>query len=141
MEKTINVSRTDWLNRLDDALWSYHTAYKTPIGMSPHKLVYRMACHLPIELEHKTMCALKRLNLDWTVASEQRINELNVLDEFRLKACESSASYKEKVKKYHDQRIKNREFVVCDLVLLFNSRLCLFSGKLKFKWTRSFLIT
>ena len=56
---------------------------------------------------------------------------LNELDEFRLKAYESSAVYKEKMKKYHDKKIEKREFMVGDLVLLFNSRLRLFPGKLK----------
>ena len=64
-----------------------------------------------------------------------------MLDEFRLKAYESSALYKEKMKRYHDQRIEKREFVVSDLVLLFNSRLRLFPGKLKSKWTGPFFLT
>ena len=79
------------------------------------------------------MWAMKKLNLDWGTASNQRMNDLNMLDEFRLKAYESSALYKEKMKRYHDQRIEKREFVVGDLVLLFNSRLRLFPGKLKSK--------
>jgi len=66
---------------------------------------------------------------------------LNELDEFLLKAYESSALYKEKMKKNHDQKIEKREFVVGDLVLLFNSRLCFFPGKLKSKWIGPFLIT
>ncbi|KAK4713526.1 hypothetical protein R3W88_019433 [Solanum pinnatisectum] len=66
---------------------------------------------------------------------------MNELDEFRLKAYESSALYKEKMKKYHDQKIDKREFVVGDLVLLFNSRLRLFPGKLKSKWTGPFRVT
>ncbi len=66
---------------------------------------------------------------------------MNEFDEFRLKAYESSAVYKEKMKRYHDQRIEKRDFVVGDLVLLFNSRLRLFPGKLKSKWTGPFFIT
>ena len=66
---------------------------------------------------------------------------MNELDEFLLKAYESSALYKEKMKKYNDQKIEKRKFVVGDLVLLFNSRLCFFPGKLKSKWIGPFLIT
>ncbi|WMV32244.1 hypothetical protein MTR67_025629 [Solanum verrucosum] len=87
------------------------------------------------------MWAMKKLNLDWGAAFNQRMNDLNMLDECRLKSYESSALYKEKMKRYHDQRIEKREFVVGDLVLLFNSRLRLFPGKLKSKWTGLFLLT
>ena len=69
------------------------------------------------------------------------LNGLNELDEFRLKAYESSALYKEKMKKYHDNKIEKREFMVGDLVLLFNSRLHLFPGKLKSKWTGPYTVT
>ena len=81
------------------------------------------------------------MKLDWNEAAEQRLNGLNVLDEFRLKAYESSALYKEKMKKYHDQKIEKRDFMVGDLVLLFNSRLHLFLGKLKSKWNGPYLVT
>ena len=66
---------------------------------------------------------------------------MNEFDEFFLKGYESSSLYKEKMKKYHDQKIERGKFVVGDLVFLFNSRLRLFPGKFKFKWTGPFLIT
>nr|GEW59729.1 reverse transcriptase domain-containing protein [Tanacetum cinerariifolium] len=53
LERTIGENHTSWSNKLDDALWAFRTAYKTPIGCTPYKLVYRKACHIPIELEHK----------------------------------------------------------------------------------------
>ena len=66
---------------------------------------------------------------------------MNEFDKFRLKAYESSALYKEKTKKYHNQKNEKRKLVVGDLVLFFKSRLHLFLGKLKSKWTSPFLIT
>ncbi|KAK4706631.1 hypothetical protein R3W88_033822 [Solanum pinnatisectum] len=69
------------------------------------------------------------------------MNEMNELDEFCLKSYESSTLYKENMKMCHDQKIEKREFAPDDLVLLFNSRLCLFPCKLKSKWTGAFRVT
>ncbi|GKE05713.1 reverse transcriptase domain-containing protein [Tanacetum coccineum] len=50
---THRENRASWSDKLDDALWAFRTAFKIPIKCTPYKLVYRKACHLPIELEHK----------------------------------------------------------------------------------------
>ncbi|GJZ61907.1 reverse transcriptase domain-containing protein [Tanacetum coccineum] len=72
LERTVGENRASWSNKLDDALWAFRTAYKTPIGCTPYKLVYRKACHLPIELEHKAYWALKHVNFDLETASDHR---------------------------------------------------------------------
>ena len=70
LAKAINANRTDWSRKLDDALWAYSIANKTLIDMSLHQLVYGKACHLLIELDHKAVWEMKRLNLDWMLASK-----------------------------------------------------------------------
>ncbi|GJS78437.1 reverse transcriptase domain-containing protein [Tanacetum coccineum] len=124
-------NRASWSDRLDDALWAFRTAYKTPIGCTPYKLVYGKSCHLPIELEHRAYWALKHANFDLKTAGDHRKLQLNELNELHDQAYENSLIYKERTKKLHDSKIKNRIFNVGDQVLLFNSRLKIFSRKLK----------
>ncbi|GJZ59244.1 reverse transcriptase domain-containing protein [Tanacetum coccineum] len=140
LERTVGENRASWSDRLDDALWAVRTAFKTPIGCTPYKLVYGKACHLPIELEHKAYWALKHCNFDLKTAGDHRKVQMNELHELRDQAYENSLIYKEKMKKIHDSKIKNRVFNVGDRVLLFNSRLKIFSGKLKTCWTGPFIV-
>ena len=86
------------------------------------------------------MWEMKKLNFDLTGSSKQIIYEFIVLDEFFLKEYDSSYIYKEKIRTYHDRRMEKQEFMLGDLVLLFNSRLRSFLRKLKYKWTVPFLI-
>nr|GEY05996.1 reverse transcriptase domain-containing protein [Tanacetum cinerariifolium] len=112
--------------------------YKTPIGCTPYKLVYGKVCHLPIEFEHKAYWALKHANFDLKTAGDHRKVQLNELCD---QAYENSLIYKEKTKRLHDSKIKDRIFNIGDRVLLFNSRLKIFSGKLKSRWSGLFNIS
>ncbi|GKD36897.1 reverse transcriptase domain-containing protein [Tanacetum coccineum] len=68
LERTVGENRASWSDKLDEALWAFRTAFKTPIGCTPYKLIYGKSCHLPIELEHKAYWALKHANFDLKTA-------------------------------------------------------------------------
>nr|GEU90005.1 reverse transcriptase domain-containing protein [Tanacetum cinerariifolium] len=112
LERTIGENHASCSDKLDDALWAFCTAFKTPIGCTLYKLVYEKACHLPIELEHKAYWALKHCNFDLKTAGDHQKDQLNELNELRDQAYENSFMYKEKTKKIHDSKIKNRVFNV-----------------------------
>nr|GEW33906.1 hypothetical protein [Tanacetum cinerariifolium] len=113
-ERSVGYNPKGWSKKLNDALWAFRTAYKTLTGCTPFRLVYGKACHLPVEIEHK----------------------LNELAQLRDDAYENTRIYKEWTKKWHDSRFRgDKDFKVGDKVLLYNSRLNMYPGKLKLKWS------
>ncbi|XP_050238248.1 uncharacterized protein LOC126687734 [Mercurialis annua] len=111
LEKTVNSTRKDWSLKLDDALWAYRAAFKTPLA-----------------------------HFDLKAAGEKCMLQLNELDEFRLNAYENDKLYKDKTKRWQDAHIVPKTFTEGSLVLLYNSRLKLFPGKLKSRWSGLFKI-
>nr|GEX63405.1 hypothetical protein [Tanacetum cinerariifolium] len=141
LKRTERENRASWSDKLDEALWAFRTAYKTPIKCTLYKLVYGKTCHLPIELEHKAYRALKHANFDLQTTGDHKKVQLNELNELRDQAYENSLIYKEKTKRLHDSKIKDRVFNIDDRVLLFNSRLKIFFGRLKSRWSGPFTIS
>nr|GEV95499.1 reverse transcriptase domain-containing protein [Tanacetum cinerariifolium] len=127
LKRTVGENRALWSDKLEDALWAFRTAFKNFVICTPYRLVYGKACHLPLELEHKAFWALKHVNFDLKTVGDHRKLQLNELSELRDQAYENSLIYKERTKKLHDAKIKNRIFNVGDQVLLFSSRLKIFS--------------
>ncbi|XP_039025637.1 uncharacterized protein LOC120159022 [Hibiscus syriacus] len=104
------------------------------------KLVYGKVCHLPNEVEHKTYWVIKKLNMDAQLVGEKRLLELNEIEEFSAQAYESSHLYKEKTKRWHNKNPLPRQFHEVQQVLMYNSKLKLFKGKLKSRWSGPFQV-
>ena len=138
--KVVNSNRKDWSLKLLDSLWAYTTTFKTILGMSSYRLVYGKACHLPVEIEYKAWWAVKTLKLDMGRARHKRLLDINDLEELRNDANFNSKIEKDKLKKWHDQLIACKNFKQGDQVLLYDSKLHLFLGKLKSRWTGPFIV-
>nr|GEV95256.1 hypothetical protein [Tanacetum cinerariifolium] len=107
-------SRVPPLNERTCGGYQPRTAFKTPIGCTPYRLIYGKSCYLPLELEHKAYWALKHANFNLKTMGDHRKLQLNELHELRDQAYENSLIYKERTKKLHDSKIKNRIFNVSD---------------------------
>ena len=109
--------------------------------MLPYRVIYGKRCYLPVELEHRDWWAIRIINYDLTAASEDRRLQLSELEEILCEACESARLSKERAKLVHDKMIIGKDFALGMKVLLYDSRLHLFPGKLRSRWMGPFVVT
>ena len=140
IKKIIQPDGKDWAHKLPDALWAYRTAYKTPKGMSPFRLIFGKACHLSVELKHRSYWEIKKLNLSLDEAGKHRFLQLQELQELRRDAYENTEIYNDKTKAFHDRHIRRRTFQVNEKFWLYNSRLKLFPGQLRSRWDGPYVV-
>ncbi|GKB56966.1 reverse transcriptase domain-containing protein [Tanacetum coccineum] len=141
LEKTVKDNPAICSRKIDDTLWAFRTAYKTPIGTTPYKLIYGKYCHLPFEIEHRAYWALKNCNLDLIAAGEKRMFQLHKLDELRHQTYENSRLYKARTKVWHDKKLRMRkEFKHGNKVLLFHSKYKFKQPKLISRWLGPYIV-
>ena len=114
--------------------------FKITLKISSYHLVYGKSCHLLVELEHKAFWAIKVFNSNFENAGHERKLQLNELEELRNDSYENSKIIKAKTKAFHDSRISRKILEIGKKILLYNSHLHLFPGKLKSKWTGPFIV-
>nr|GEX41949.1 hypothetical protein [Tanacetum cinerariifolium] len=190
MSKALGEDRALWSDKLEDALWAFRTAFKTPVGCTPYRtkklhdekiknrifnvgdqallfnsrlkillgklksrwsgpfIISEIYPYKTAKLVHPDGCIfkvnchrLKHYHGGDPPQMEIPNLQLNELSELHDQAYENSLIYKERTKKLHDEKIKNHIFNVGDQALLFNSRLKIFSGKLKSRWSGPFIIS
>ena len=116
LKKIICMDGRDWAVKLPDALWAYRTAFKTPIGMSPFRLIYGKPFHLTVEFKHRAYWAIKKLNLSLDQAGKERLLQLQELQQLQNESYQNAKIYKAKNKAFHDKHINRKSFHVHDKV-------------------------
>ncbi|KAK8505743.1 hypothetical protein V6N12_024726 [Hibiscus sabdariffa] len=111
------VTYKDWHEKLSFALLAYRTSVRTSTGATPFSLVYGMEAVLPIKVEIPSLRVLSELNLEEAEWIQARYDQLNLIEEKRLKAIQHGMIYQKRMMGAYDKRVHPREFQEGDLVL------------------------
>eukprot|EP00253_Pinus_taeda_P027764 PITA_27764 len=122
LTKVVSSSRKDWEYRLVEATWAYNTTWKTTTSFTPYELVYGKRALLSIEFEYNTLRMAAQLDLDLSHAQQERLMQLNGLDELQMQALLHSEVTQLQRKVWHDRHLNDKQFQPGDWVLLYDSR-------------------
>ena len=120
--KTVAMNRKNWEEKLKEALWAYQITWKDTTGFTPYQLVYGKDVMLPIEFQIHTFKLDADLLIDLDQAQNERIQQLNQLDEMRQQAEQTTILMQKHRKQWHDSHIKKKHFKEGDWALLFDSK-------------------
>jgi len=131
MTKTVATNRKDWVDKLNEALWAYRITWKNTTGFTPYQLVYGKEVMLPIEFQIHTYKLAAELGIDLSEAQQERIMQLNQLDEMRQQAVQRTTMIQQQRRQWNDKLIKKKEFQVGEWALLFDLKLKYYKNKLQ----------
>lgn len=134
MTKTIQMNKKDWLDKLKEQLWAYKITWKNTTRFSPYQLVYGKEVLLPIEFQIHTLKIASGLGLDLSKAQQQRLMQMNELDEIRQHEVQHTSLVQQQRIKCHDKFIKNKNFHKGYWALLFYSKYKDFKSKFTTHW-------
>ena len=124
----------DWVERLPEALWAYRITWRNVMGYNPYEIVYGKQVFLPIEFQIRTFRTTVQLGLDLSETQQQRLSQINELDEIRQDAVQQTYFVQQQRAKWHNNFIKKKKFEIGDWALLFQFRFKDFKGKLTTRW-------
>ena len=116
LRKMVETSK-DWSEKLLFALWAYRTYFRTSTGSTPYSLVYGMEAVLPVEIEIGSLRVALEPQISEIEWAQSRYDQLNLLDERRLRATDHVQAYQRKMTRAFRKRVRPRKFQKGDLVL------------------------
>ena len=136
----VETSR-DWSEKLPFALWAYRTSFRTSTGATPYSLVYGMEAVLPVETEMGSLRVALEQQISETEWAQARFDQLNLLDERRLRAADHAQAYQRKMARAFKKRVKPRPLQKGDLVLrILRGLIGDPRGKFRPSWSRPYVI-
>jgi hypothetical protein len=143
LTKLVSTSKRDWDEKLGESLWAYRTTVRTPTGFTPYSLVHGCEAVLPLEIQIPSLRVALATGMTTEESHRKRLEELEALDEKRLRAQQHIEMYQARISRAFDKKVKHRSFKEGDLVLAVRRPMVLNSkkkGKFQPKWEGPFVV-